>query len=312
MRTLLKRVAFLLLSGAILLSAVRLVPATPKAEELPPLPEFYESEGYVVSTGAALDTSALDYAAYKLRQIYERYLTENAGRIYLAIAPDKGSFTRPPEGYVPASVDETAAALLAELDFVQYVDIASPLTLEDYYRTDPHWRQECLLPAAKTLAEAMGVPLSGEYRQETAMDTFLGTYADKVEGTIAPDTLVYLTGEALAACTVWDYENDCAAPLYDMAAAESGTGYDLFLSGSKSLLRLDSPLSATERELVVFRDSFASCLVPLLAESYRTITVVDIRYLAADMVGRFVDFSPDADVLFLYSTLVLNNSRTMK
>lgn len=312
MRTLLKRAAFLLLSGAVLLSAARLVPATPKAEGPSALPEFYGSEGYVVSTSAALDPSALDYAAYKFRQLYDSYLTGNTGRIYLAIAPDKGSFTQPPEGYVPASADETAAALLAQLDFMQYVDIASSLTLADYYRTDPHWRQEQLLPAAETLAAAMGVPLSGEYRQETAMDTFLGTYADKVDDTIAPDALVYLTGDVLGSCSVWDYENDCAGALYDTAAAQSGTGYDLFLSGNKSLLRIDSPLSATERELVVFRDSFASCLIPLLAESYRTITVVDIRYLAADMVGRFVEFSPDADVLFLYSTMVLNNSRTMK
>lgn len=311
MRTLFKRAAFLLLSGAVLLAAARLLPVKePPAETA--LPEIYVYEGYAATTEADLDAKSLQYAARKLRQVYDSYLTENAGRIYLAIAPDKGSFTQPPEGYVPASAEETAAALLAGLDFVQYVDIASSLTLADYYRTDPHWRQECLLPVAETLAEAMGVPLPGHVQQVTALAAFRGPYADKTDAPLVDDALVYLTGEALEACTVWDYENDCAAPLYDTAAAENGTGYDLFLSGNKSLLRIESPLSATERELVVFRDSFASCLLPLLAESYRTITVVDIRYLATDMVGRFVGISPDADVLFLYSTLVLNNSRTLK
>lgn len=310
MRTLLKRTAFLLLSGAVLLAAARLVPV----QEAPAaaLPEIYVYEGYAATTEANFDAQSLQYAARKLRQVYDSYLADNAGRIYLAIAPDKGSFTRPPEGYVPAPAAETAAALLAELDFVQYVDIASSLTLADYYRTDPHWRQECLIPAAETLAKAMGVPLTGNVQQETALAAFRGPYADKTDAPLEDDTLVYLTGETLAACTIWDYENDCAGALYDTAAAEGGTGYDLFLSGSRPLLRIDSPLSATERELVVFRDSFASCLLPLLAESYRTITVVDIRYLPTDMVGRFVTISPDADVLFLYSTLVLNNSRTMK
>lgn len=311
MRTLLKRAAFLLLSGAVLLAAARLLPVKePPAGTA--LPEIYVYEGYAATTEADLDAKSLQYAARKLRQVYESYLTENAGRIYLAIAPDKGSFTQPPEGYIPASAEETAAALLAELDFAQYVDIASHLTLADYYRTDPHWRQECLLPVARTLAEAMGVPLPGDVQPETAMAAFRGPYADKADTPLEDDALVYLTGEVLAACTVRDYEKDCDTPLYDTAAAESGTGYDLFLSGSRPLLRIESPLSATERELVVFRDSFASCLLPLLAESYRTITVVDIRYLATDMVGRFVDISPAADALFLYSTLVLNNSRTLK
>ena len=63
---------------------------------------------------------------------------------------------------------------------------------------------------------------------------------------------------------------------------------------------------------MVFRDSFGSSLIPLLAESYRTIYAVDIRYLSSQMVGRFLSFDGSEDVLFLYSTLVLQNSRTMK
>ena len=41
------------------------------------------------------------------------------------------------------------------------------------------------------------------------------------------------------------------------------------------------------------------------------VTVVDIRYLASDWVGRYVDFHGQ-DVLFLYSTLVLNSSNSLK
>ena len=116
----------------------------------------------------------------------------------------------------------------------------------------------------------------------------------------------------LDACTVWDYETDSQRGLYDLDAAQAGTAYDLFLSGSRPLLRVESPLSATERELIVFRDSFGSSLIPLLAESYRTVTVVDIRYLASDLLERFVTFHGSEDVLFLYSTMVLHNSKTMK
>ena len=71
-------------------------------------------------------------------------------------------------------------------------------------------------------------------------------------------------------------------------------------------------MAATDKTLVVFRDSFGSNLIPLLTESYRTIYAVDIRYLSSQLLGRFLTLDGSEDVLFLYSTMVLHNSRTMK
>ena len=311
MRNAVQRAAFVLLSCALLLGAVKWVPeqeATPVAA----LPDVYVSGGYAVSTEAAYDQRSLDYAARKLQQIYDSYLTGNDGHIYLSVIPDKGSFVPAIEGYTPASAQETADALLAQLDFVRYVDIAPGLTLEDYYRTDPHWRQECLVPTAQTLAQAMDVPLTGDF-QENAVDTpFFGSYTGKTEEPLTADTLRYLTGETLDACTVYDYETEAQESLYDLSAVDTKTPYDLYLQGSKSLLHIDSPLSATDKTLVVFRDSFGSSLIPLLAESYRTIYAVDIRYLPSQLLGRYLTFDGSEDVLFLYSVMVLQNSLTMK
>ena len=309
----LKQAAFVLLSCALVLGAARWLPEA--EQEAPPsaaLPEVYVYEGYAASTEAALDEKSLAYAARKFQQLYDGYLTANAGHIYLSVIPDKGSFTQPPEGYTPAAAQETADALLGALDFVRYADIAPLLTLEDYYRTDPHWRQERLIPTAQALAQAMGVPMADAFEENTADESFSGSYAAKADEPLAADTLCYLTGKVLDACTVYDYETQADEPLYDLSAVDTDTPYDLYFQGSRSLLRVDSPLSATDKTLVVFRDSFASSLIPLLAESYRTIYAVDIRYLSTQLLGRF--FTPDGseDVLFLYSTMVLNNSKTMK
>ena len=305
-----KGVVFVLLACAVVFGAAKWIPT----QEAPSaaLPDVYVYQGYAVTTEAGYDQKSLDYAALKFQQLHDSYLTGNDGHIYLSVVPDKGSFTEPPEGYTPASAQETADALLAQLDFAQYVDIAPGLTLEDYYRTDPHWRQECLVATAQTLAQVMDVPLAGDF-QENAIDVpFYGAYAEKAGEPLAADTLRYLTGEVLDACTVYDYETDAREPLYDLAVVDTDTPYDLYLQGSRSLLRIDSPLSATDRTLVVFRDSFGSSLIPLLAESYRTIYAVDIRYLSSQMVGRFLSFDGSENVLFLYSTMVLQNSRTMK
>ena len=267
MRNAVQRAAFVLLSCALLLGAVKWVPE----QEAPAaaLPDVYVSGGYAVSTEAAYDQRSLDYAARKLQQLYDSYLTGNDGHIYLSVIPDKGSFVPAIEGYTPASAQETADALLAQLDFVRYV--------------------------------------------ENAVDTpFFGSYTGKTEEPLTADTLRYLTGETLDACTVYDYETEAQESLYDLSAVDTKTPYDLYLQGSKSLLHIDSPLSATDKTLVVFRDSFGSSLIPLLAESYRTIYAVDIRYLPSQLLGRYLTFDGSEDVLFLYSVMVLQNSLTMK
>ena len=87
-------------------------------------------------------------------------------------------------------------------------------------------------------------------------------------------------------------------------------GYDLFLSGAEAFLRIDNP--AGEGELVLFRDSFGSSLAPLLAGSYARVSIVDLRYISTEALGQFLEVSPEADVLFLYSVPVLNNSETIK
>lgn len=217
-----KGVVFVLLACAVVFGAAKWIPT----QEAPSaaLPDVYVYQGYAVTTEAGYDQKSLDYAALKFQQLYDSYLTGNDGHIYLSVVPDKGSFTAPPEGYTPASAQETADTLLAQLDFVQYVDIAPGLTLEDYYRTDPHWRQECLVATAQTLAQAMDVPLAGDF-QENAIDVpFYGAYAEKAGEPLVADTLRYLTGEVLDACTVYDYETDAQEPLYDLSAVETEIG----------------------------------------------------------------------------------------
>ena len=65
------------------------------------------------------------------------------------------------------------------------------------------------------------------------------------------------------------------------------------------------------KNLIIFRDSFASSLAPLLISNYEKITLVDLRYIATDLVGNFISFD-ESDVLFLYSDSVLNSSSMLK
>ena len=88
----------------------------------------------------------------------------------------------------------------------------------------------------------------------------------------------------------------------------------MFLSGAAAVLTVTNPNAseaAKGRELILFRDSFGSSIAPLLIDCYETITLVDIRYIASEFLSQYVDFHGQ-DVLFLYSTTIINNSAMLK
>ena len=304
-----ERGVFLLAAAAMVIAAAA-VPTRRVQEDT--LPEVYVYRGYAAATDAPWSEKSLDFAAKRLGHLLETYFTGEGYDRYLAVVPDKAQFTEPPEGYTPAGAQETADYLAQRLP-VEEIGIAPLLSLEDYYRTDPHWRQERLHPVAQALADAMGVSLpdTAEESLHTLAGEFCGSYWGKTAEPLAADVLSYITSPQLDGCAVYDYETDSTGGVYDLTAAEKAP-YDLFLSGSKALLRIENPAAGNDRTLIVFRDSFGSSLIPLLAQGYGTVYTVDIRYLATDALARVVTFPEEADVLLVYSATVLQNSVTLK
>ena len=156
----------------------------------------------------------------------------------------------------------------------------------------------------------MGAEPSGEFTAEALERPFTGVYYGQAALPLAQETMYYLTSPLLQSASV-THADGSVTKVYDEVKLGSRDLYDFFLSGSEPLLTIENPDADTEKELVLFRDSFGSSLAPLLAEGYKTITLVDIRYLGSPMLGRMLDFHGQ-DVLFLYSTGVLNHSETLK
>lgn len=272
---------------------------------------IYLADGYAAKLDYPMNETSIAHAADRFTWIYEKYLKDSAGSVYFAPVPDKNYFLAAENGYPSMDYAAFTEAFREKMPYAKHIDLTPALTLDCYYRTDIHWRQEALTDAARLLAAEMGVTLTGTYETCELETPFYGVYCGQSALPLAPDTLCYLENDILHGCTVYDYETDTELPVYDLAAAEGNDAYALFLSGSKSLLTITNPHAKTGRELIVFRDSFASSLAPLLAEGYSRITLIDIRYIAPARLGTWVDFS-GKDVLFLYSTPVLNNSETIQ
>ena len=272
---------------------------------------IYIAKDYAVKQEYPLNPDSLQRAAARFSYVFEKYLTES--EVFFAIVPDKGQYLAEESGHLTLSYGEMADLLRREMPWATHIDLLDSLNYDDYYRTDTHWRQENLFEAAKTLCDALNVtaPDRADFTRTPIDRPFYGVYYGQAALPMEPDVLSVMESGLLSACTVYDHESGKTTTVYDESKLDSKDLYDIFLSGSRSLLTIENPNAATEKELIVFRDSFGSAMIPLLLTDYAKITAVDIRYIHPDLLDRFVDFHGQ-DVLFLYSTLVLNNSETIK
>lgn len=280
-------------------------------------PEYFVVGEGVYRNEKELDEKSIDRAIGKFKSFQETYCGE-AQRVFLALIPSKNGYLNAENGHL----NEAEFAILQSVYDKwgsNFIDLSVCLDLEDYYRTDPHWRQERLGAVLRELGAALefevdiidddGV-LSENWTEEVLTTEYIGVYGDEVDGVPAEEMTV-LRHPAMEGYIVRNGETGEEMPLYDTEKLTERDPYELFVGGPLSLVTIENPNAGNDRHLVVVRDSFGSALLPLLAQSYGKVTAVDIRYMMPAMVGNFVDFT-DADVLFLYSSTVLNNSITLK
>ena len=270
---------------------------------------MYTAHGHWVEALGEADTESAARFAEKLKNLKADLLTGD-NRAFYAIVPDKGY-------YLPGEVTPATdyAALFAAADEgladsgIEKIDLTGALTLEDYYFTDSHWRQERLGGVVAALGETMGFSADMNSFDPVTVEGFIGAYGKY--GADVPEELTYMVSDATVAAVCDNYQYPDSTAVYDLARLDTDVPYDVFLSGASPLITVESPLAATDKELVVFRDSYASSLVPLLLGQYRKVTLVDIRYMVSGLVPQYVEFT-NQDVLFLYSTYVVNQSAMLR
>lgn len=275
-----------------------------------------DNNGVLLHNGSAsrldstLDEGQLNYFVKKLQSLRREFFPDS--QVWCAVVPDKNYSLTEGTDYPRMDYDALFSAVREGLPWATHVDLTGALAAGDYYRTDSHWRQERLEAVRETLAGAMGLTLSPweDYEAATLAD-FYGVYYGQAALPMAAEELVYLENDVTRAAVVTGPELTGEQPVYAPERFSELDGYDVFLHGAQAVLTIENPLAETDRELIIFRDSFGSSLAPLLLDGYRTITLVDIRYVVSSYLDRFVDFHGQ-DVLLLYSTTVINTASILR
>lgn len=254
------------------------------------------------------------HAAQAFEAIAQEYFPESD--CYYAVIPDK-SFYRKENTYPSLDQEDIQSILKENMPSITPICLEDRLSIEDYYRTDLHWRQECLPDVADFLLASMGITGNGtengkQLELKVATDNFDGAYAAASAFLTEPDTIRYYEDSMIASMQVYDYEKKEYVSVYAPERLGETDDYDFFLWGARALLTIENAQSETDRKLLIFRDSFAGSLAPLLAEKYKTTTLVDLRYVSVSHAMELLSDTSYEDVLFLYSADSLNNSDSLR
>lgn len=266
--------------------------------------DLFTVEGHLSKLQYPYKEVMTSHATEVFAYVKETYLKDN--KIYASVIPDKNMFIAENNAYLSLDYEAFEKEIKDSMPYAEYIGISHLLSKDDYYPTDTHWRQEKITDVAKHLAEGMGKTLKDTYTENTLDHPFNGVYVGQSALRVNPDTIVYLTND-----TINNLQVEGVSAVYDMDKAVGKDPYEIFLSGNQTVVKIKNPMNPQGGRLVIFRDSFGSSITPLLCEAYSEVVLVDLRYISSTMLSDFVDFE-DADVLFMYSTVLLNDSFSLK
>lgn len=189
---------------------------------------------------------------------------------------------------------------------VNFVDVTGTLVIHNdeqlYYRTDHHWTSRAASFAYATIAEALEIPAPEQetYRVYPVSDSFQGTLSSRSGSHKAVDVVeVFAPQTEVDYCVTYPDSSEPVGSMYKREALEGKDHYTVFFGGNYSRVDITTTAS-TGRSLLLFKDSYANCMVQFLYPYFERIIMIDPRYYY-DNLETAIRTEGITDVLFLYN-----------
>lgn len=267
---------------------------------------IYLKDNYIFKSEYPTNKDSISNFINKINK-FKSSLTDN-NNTYIMIIPDKNyyldsrDFLQIDYNYLYNEISKLN---------IKEIDIRNIMILEDYYETDTHWRQEKLDKVIYEMGKTMNFNYQFITYKENTYNDFYGVYYGESAIKRDPEKIIYLTNNNLNNLKVNYLENKTLNKIYNLDKLTSLDSYEVYLDGASSFIEIYNDNSTRDKELVIFRDSFGSSITPLLTNYYKKITLIDNRYINSQNYLNKIEFT-NQDILFMYSTLIVNNSSSLK
>ena len=191
--------------------------------------DIYVKDGYAAAMEYPLKYDSVENAVNRINNIINKY-TDESNNVYLSIIPDKNYFLSKISGRLSLDYESMVSQLKTKVKADGYIDIFPDLKLEDYYKTDTHWKQEKLIPVADKLLNAMGTSSDFAQLSLKSLDKpFYGVYCGQSALPLEAEKIQYFSGGYIDSLKVYDFEHSKNIPVYDMEKANGKDPYEKYL-----------------------------------------------------------------------------------
>ena len=269
---------------------------------------YVGKDGYLIEkySADAFDAETIDYNIEVLADFLNAAAAQGIGTS-LAFVPSKADAIpdKLPTFTIPYDSSFVPARMRTLLDAkVHFPDLRQTLISHKgeyiYYKTDHHWTSRGAYYAyAALMGTNLQTPLGQEqFAQKEVTTDFFGSDYDKLQRGNTADTIFCFD----SGCKVDVLYSDGtrAASLFDEAALATKNKYDYFLGGNDAKIEINTS-TKNGKTLLLIKDSYSNCLVPMLAEHYERIVMLDLRYMTDD-VGEILESEKPDDLFVIFNT----------
>ncbi len=189
---------------------------------------------------------------------------------------------------------------------IKTIDVCTPLKNAGeperlYYKTDHHWTTSAAQIALEPIAKQMGVNIS-----KTAFKTF--AVSNKFKGTLAASSGLFNANDLIEITypeSKQEYyveyvdEEKKSASVFDYNKLNTKNQYEVFFGGNFAQIDIETTVKS-DKVLMVIKDSYANCFVPMLTDYYSEIVMLDPRYFQGS-IEDVIKKEGVTDILWLYN-----------
>lgn len=178
------------------------------------------------------------------------------------------------------------------------------LNNNQYYRSDHHWTTFGAYTAYnKYLTTKQITPLKkDDFIITEVSNDFNGTSSSLVIGFNIKDS-IYTFDTNANLLVDYVYENIQTDTLYNKKYLSEKDKYAMFLDNNHALIQITNNDIDNDNNLLIIKNSYANCFIPLIVNHYKNVYVIDLRYFKNN-VSEFIYENNIQNTLILYN---LNN-----
>ncbi|MBQ8027796.1 MAG: hypothetical protein IJ262_00140 [Clostridia bacterium] len=190
---------------------------------------------------------------------------------------------------------------------IQFIDCYSVFEKQEdkeklFYKTDHHWTSHAALEAFRALMKNWKIDISKtKFEFQTVSSSFQGTLASSSQVRDISDSveICFPSEPKVSSVLYYEAQGTKTASYFDKSKLENKNHYEVFMGGNFDKIII-STSAETENALLILKDSYANCMIPMFAPFFSKIVVVDPRY-CSDKLSEIMKDYDFSHMAFIYN-----------